>query len=248
MLASGLGSATAEPAPGTPDRPLLVVHGEAGWTERGPDGKPVFVTGETLELVAARAGIAVREEMLPWSRAQAMVRDGRADLLTTQVTPERKAYALFTTHPIFRDARSVLYRVGSPEAARLSAVRSVAELRGLTFVAFLGDGWAAHALVGERVSWVKDDTVAAQMVAAGHAQAFLENLSTGFRLVATPELSDRVAIEPLADEEPLVFRIGIRRSLPECQALVDRFDAAIEAVTRDGSLPAIWRRYGAADG
>ena len=58
-------------------------------------GRPAGLVVRLIEEIGRDLGIRVQTELLPWARAQAMVREGRIDLLVTLPTQERFAYAYF---------------------------------------------------------------------------------------------------------------------------------------------------------
>lgn len=79
-------------------RPLLVVRGEENYPpfEMQVDGKLGGLHVELVEAVAARLGLTVQWQSLPWKRALLLVERGQADAVTyISRTPEREAWALF---------------------------------------------------------------------------------------------------------------------------------------------------------
>jgi ABC-type amino acid transport substrate-binding protein len=238
----------AEPAPGTPERPLLVANSVSAGpvVGMGPDGKLFGIRVETLDLVAARAGIALRQvsASTSWPRAQALVQRGEADVLVTLPIPEREAYAIFTRNPLYRDDDAVVFCKQGPKAARIAAAKTLRDLDGLAFVVTKGNGWAKTALAGQNVTWARDEDLAVGMLPAGHADVFFYDLITARALVAKPGLEDSLSVHRLDDPTSAHIHVGIRRSLEGSESLIARLDAAIEAAERDGSLEAVRRRYG----
>lgn len=92
-----------------------------------PTGKPGDADGLGADLMrraAARLGMGLRFEVLPWLRAQAMVEQGQADVLVGPYrTPEREQRFLFSRQAFYADAlvfysrRNVASRWGGDFAA-----------------------------------------------------------------------------------------------------------------------------------
>ncbi len=185
-LAASL-AAAAEPAPGTPERPLIVAQGDSlgALANHDEDSRPEGISVDSLDVVAKRAGIAIHREVWPWPRAQAMVEQGGADMFVTVPTAEREAYALFTHHPLFHGETVVLYGKTGPLADRIASARTLDDLKGVAFVAYLGSGWTAEALAGQQVTWVNDRPTVMSMLAAGHADATLSDSLLSHLIVAT---------------------------------------------------------------
>ena len=248
-ILSGSALAAGEPAPGTPERPLIVAQGDSLGTLAGPEAvdRQQGLSIDSLNAIAARAGISIRREIWPWSRAQAMVQQGAADMFVTVPTAERQAYALFARQPMFHADTVVLYGKSGPQAARIAAARTLDDLKGIIFVAYLGSGWTAEALRGQQVTWVNDRPTVMAMLAAGHADATLSDSLLSHSIVDAEGLADKIATHRIDSAYPHYYYIGVRRSLPAAEALLARFDAATLSAEQDGTLAAIFRRYEAAD-
>ena len=242
-------AATAEPAAGTAERPLIVAQGDSLGVladHTGRDGAN-GISVECLDIVAARAGIVIHREIWPWQRAQAMVQQGVADLLVTVPTAERKAYALFAEQPLFHADTVVLYNKTGPLAERIAAARQLDDLKGIVFVAYLGSGWTNEALAGQQVTWVNDRPTVMSMLAAGHADASLSDNLLSRSIIDAEGLGDKIATHRIESAHPHYYYVGIRRSLPGVEALLARLDAATLAAEQDGTLDAILKRYETAD-
>ena len=241
--------AGAEPAPGSPERPLIVAQGDSlgVLADHGDRGNLQGISVESLDAVAERAGLVIRREVWPWQRAQAMVEQGVADLFVTVPTAERTAYAVFGSQPLFHADTVVLYGKSGPQAARIAAARTLDDLKGIIFVAYLGSGWTAEALRGQQVTWVNDRQTVMAMLAAGHADATLSDSLLSHSIVDAEGLADKIATHRIESAYPHYYYIGVRRSLPAAEALLARFDAATLSAEQDGTLAAIFRRYEAAD-
>jgi polar amino acid transport system substrate-binding protein len=129
MLA-GAGSGAAE---------LLVVGTEFSKVyEQAPNGDWQGLGVEIVRTLAQRAGDTVQFQIYPWPRAQAMVQQGRADILVGPYkTPERRTQFAFFDQPFYRDrmvfyARRGLPSVWSGDYSALKGVR-LAAVRGWNY-------------------------------------------------------------------------------------------------------------------
>jgi hypothetical protein len=66
-------------------------------------------------------------------------------------------------------------------------------------------------------------------------------------IIEAEGLGDKIAAHRIESPHPHHYFIGIRRNLPGVEALLARLDAATVAAERDGTLPAILRRYETTD-
>ena len=242
---SGTALAAGEPAPGTPERPLIVAQGDSLGSLSGPelDDRQHGLSIDSLNAIAARAGIIIRRETWPWSRAQVMVQQGAADMFVTVPTAERQAYALFARQPMSHADTVVLYGKAGPQAERIAAARTLDDLKGIVFAAYLGSGWTLEELHDQQVTWVNDRPTVLSMLAAGHADATLSDSLLSHSIVAAEGLEAKIATHRIETPHPHYYYAGIRRSLPEAESLIARFDAATEVAEADGTLAAILQRY-----
>ena len=239
------GAGWADPPLGSAERPLVAAYGNAPGPMFGqlPDGRLTGIIVDAMNLVAPRASIVLRPVALPWSRAQAMVEQGDADLMVTVPTEQRLKYVLFASRALYHDGTVAMYLKTAPTAARIAAAHVFPDLFGLAFVTYLGNGAIARQAPGQRIDWVKDGDTALHMIAAGHAEVLIDDELSAYYMVARDGLQNQIGMTLIDDPSAYAAYIGIRRSLPEAQALVERFDAAIASAERDGSLAALERRY-----
>jgi ABC-type amino acid transport substrate-binding protein len=248
-IVAGTGLAAGEPLPGTPERPLIVAQGDSLGTLANSEtgNKQQGLSIDSLNAVAARAGIAIRCETWPWSRAQVMVQQGAADMFITVPTTERRTYALFAREPMFHADTVVLYGKDGPQADRIAAARTLDDLKGIVFAAYLGSGWTSEELHDQQVTWVNDRPTVLSMLAAGHADATLSDSLLSHSIVAAEGLEAKIATHRIETPHPHYYYAGIRRSLVGVESLVARLDAATAAAEADGTLAAILQRYSDTD-
>lgn len=189
-----------------------------------------------------RAGYDVRLELVPWSRAMAMVRHGDADVLVNVWRTDARANVMAFTDPIarnelvfvHRDATALTYTgldslagmdVGilrdydykdafmrDPDINRLPARTLLTNLRNLK---------------NKRLDAVLADRMIARYVIAN----------------MLPEAADRFVVTDNAlSAKPL--HAAVSRAVDGTATIVARFDAALAAMRDDGTYAEIKRRHG----
>lgn len=202
-----------------------------------PDNMPPFsfpdsqghATGLGIDLtgcVLAPLGWRQTARLLPWARAQVMLRAGQCDGTITLATRERQQYMIFSTQPLVPAIPGVWHRADDQRAAR---ARGLADLRGLRQGNYLGNGLAREILGTQPVSWAPNAETALHMLQAGHIDVLL-HAGLFFDLVVRHlGLADQLAFTPLPDVPCPLFTIGIRRAYPDAAALMDRISGSIVA-------------------
>ncbi len=72
--------------------------------ERGQEGEIIGLGPEIVKLLAQRTGHTVRFELYPWARAQALIAQGKADILVGPYkTPERQQTMAFSRQAFYQD-------------------------------------------------------------------------------------------------------------------------------------------------
>lgn len=190
---------------------------------------------DTVRTVLRAMGFEPDFQVLPWARAEMMVRRGNADLLFSLTrSPERERHYLFTA-PI-SSARDVLY-------ARKDAGLSGTSYKDLTdlsvgvtggynyapeFMAWLGQGQSQVVTMNQE----NPDLAGLRMVAMGRVDVFIcEEKACNHLIEANkgryPELS-RVAALPGVVGDERFFRAAFSRQHPDARALRNEFNQVLE--------------------
>lgn len=190
---------------------------------------------DTVRTVLRAMGFEPDFQVLPWARAEMMVRRGNADLLFSLTSsPERERHYLFTA-PI-SSARDVLY-------ARKDAGLSWTSYKDLTdlsvgvtggysyapeFMAWLGQGRSQVVTMNQE----NPDLAGLRMVAMGRVDVFIcEEKACNHLIEANkgryPELS-RVAALPGVVGDERFFRAAFSRQHPDARALRNEFNQVLE--------------------
>lgn len=189
-------------------------------------GHPAGLGIDLMDCILAPLGWRQNPRLLPWARAQAMLRDGQCDGTITLATRERQQYMIFSNQPLVPAIPGVWHRT---DDQRTVGARGLADLRGLRQGNYLGNGLAREILGAESVSWAPNPETALRMLQAGHIDVLL-HAGTFFDLVVRHlGLTHQLAFTPLPDLPCPLFTIGIRRNLSGSAALIEQINGAIIA-------------------
>lgn len=195
---------------------------------------------DTVRAVLEAMGYEPEFQVLPWTRAEMMVRRGNADLLFSLTSsPERERYYLFTA-PI-SSARDVLY-------ARKDAGLSWTSYNDLTHLSV--GVTAGYSYAPEFMAWLEQgpaqvvtmnqenpDLAGLRMVAVGRVDVFIcEEKACNHLINANkgryPELSRVTNLPGVVGDERL-FRAAFSRQHPNARALRSEFNQALERLDLD---------------
>lgn len=190
---------------------------------------------DTVRCVLQTMGYEPIFKVLPWARAELMVRRGNADLLFSLTkSPERERHYLFTA-PI-SSARDVLY-ARKDAGLSWSSFNDLADLSvGVTasysyapeFMAWLRQGQAQVVTMSQQ----QPDLGGLRMVAVGRVDVFIcEKKACDYLIEANkgkyPELS-RVAALPGVVGDKRLFRAAFSRQRPDARALRNEFNKVLK--------------------
>jgi polar amino acid transport system substrate-binding protein len=197
---------------------------------------------EVATTALKRAGYSLTLELVPWSRAIAMLRHGRADVLVNVWhTPPRTEIMAFT-EPIARNELVFVHRKATDLA--YSGLDSLAGMD----VGILRD-------YDYKDAFMQDPSI--NRLPAGTLLTNLRNLKNkrldavlADRMIARyvianklPEAADRFAVTDKAlSARPL--RAAVSRAVDGTDAIVADFNAALAAMRKDGAYAEIKRRHG----
>lgn len=195
------------------------------------------------EIMGRRLQVPVSLQGLPWARAQALVQDGSADAFCTLPTPARRDYAFFTENAVIVEKTQLFYTIDNPRKAEIEAIRTVDQLKGFRQGDYVGNGFAEATFKGLPVELTPTLDSVFKKIAAGHLDLFVGTDIVAMSVVKKLGLGDKIRSFPVEIGAPTPFCIGIRKSLPQAEAMVARANDAIGVATKDGSLAKIIERY-----
>lgn len=240
VLLGVLAPATASAA----DEDRVVRVGTEGvyppFTYRDPDTNEL--TGFDVEVVRAigeEAGWDVRFVEAPFDSLFPALDSGRLDVIANQVTinDERKARYLFSTPYTYSHGVIVT-------AKDTDDITTLGDLKGRTAAQTASSNWAQVAKdAGAKVKYVQDFGPGVALVAQGRVDAIVNDNIAVLDYLATSG-NDQVKIAGDAGDEVLEQALAFTKDEPE---LRDEADAAIKALTDDGTLATISEKYFGAD-
>ncbi|WP_326539886.1 substrate-binding periplasmic protein [Pseudorhodoferax sp.] len=218
---------------------------------RLPDGRRSGPQVETVREAARRIGCRIELLAMPWARALAELEAGRLDVLPdAHRSSEREAYAWFSASTWPSNNR-LFMRVADLQAADAPGSLEAFAARRLRLGVQVGvrySGSIDSLLASERFAGLvvraSNRQGLWQMLALGRVDGVLTDEGTGRRELPQLGLEGRVAVAPMILEGEASHTAFSRATVrPE---LVARFDAALEAMRRDGSAAEIEHRFRAA--
>jgi len=223
-------------------RDLLVIgtHFERVY-ERGQEGEIVGLGPEVVRLIAQRLGHRAIFELYPWARAQALVAQGKADILVGPYkTLERQQLMSFSRLPFYQDQMVFYVRKGSMQDwsgdyAALSEQRIA-----------IVNGWSYGATFDKARPQLRLDVVNSvdsglKMLAAQHAQMFASNRRNTEPVLGRLGMSGQVAMLPRVIEVQDGYFAFPKR--PAADALRKEFDAEFQRLVESGELKRLGLRH-----
>ncbi len=95
------------------------------------------------EALDRRLGIRTAWTEMPWKRCQEQVYSGRYDAMITVPTKERSVYCDTHPDPFYLKELKVFTYAGHPDLDRISAIRTMADIKsgGFSVITYSGNGW-----------------------------------------------------------------------------------------------------------
>lgn len=190
------------------------------------------------ELLAKRLGHTVQHRVLPWERAQHMVKNGEADGFVATRNPERASYADASSEALTYWDVALYFRKGD---TRLAQVQSLHDLAGLQIGSLNGNGWSKKNLVGMQVQYVNKMALLPKMLVLGRIDVIPDSPYVMRGLLKQEQEANKIdEILPGFLRESMHLYVGkhsgLRRQLPE-------IDATLKKMKQDGSWQRIHDRY-----
>ncbi|MFC7495191.1 MULTISPECIES: ABC transporter substrate-binding protein/permease [unclassified Nocardioides] len=242
VLASAL--VLGVPASADADEERVVRVGTEGvyppFTYRDPETNEL--TGfdiEVMEAIGEEAGWDVRFVEAPFDSLFPALDSERIDVIANQVTinPEREARYLFSTPYTY--SKGVIVT-----AADTDDITTLDDLEGRKTAQTSSSNWADVARdAGADVQYVQDFAPGVELLIQGRVDAIVNDNIAVLDYLATTG-TDEVKIAGDAGDEVLEQALAFRQSDPQLQ---QEADAAIQALTDDGTLAEISDEYFGAD-
>jgi polar amino acid transport system substrate-binding protein len=198
------------------------------------------------EVLERRIGMPTHALGLPWPRAQAAVRDGKAEVFCTNPTPERQEFARFSRHPLVLSSVELFYAADNPRRAEIEAVRTIGQLQGFRQGDYRGNAFAMETFKDLPILFKPTLDIVLRMIAVKHLDIFVGNNFAAEGSVKRLGLTGQILCFPVDIGRPSHFHIGVRASLADAAELIGRIDRATAEVVADGTVRRIVDRFRAA--
>lgn len=221
---------------------FVYAHDYAPFSWLDADGKLRGILVDTIqEAWANRMKVEIQHVGLPWSRAQMLVRQNRADAFCTAVTPQRLAYTKVSEVPVIEEPVQIITHIGHPKLKELKQIRNMEDLKPFSIASYLGNGWTQLHFDGYQVNNTRSLGHALRMVANGHADVVVDMRSAVmFAMMQEGLKSQLLFLDPVLDR--VTFHTMVNKKSPFAP-LVSEFDKHISAMQNDGTTAAIRDQY-----
>jgi polar amino acid transport system substrate-binding protein len=237
MLCAALGAAPLASA-----RELLAIgaHFERVF-ERGQEGEIVGLGPEIIRLLAQRMGHTVRFELYPWARAQALIGQGKADILIGPYkTPERQQTMMFSRLPFYQD-QMVFYARADANASWNGDLATLGEQRIVAL-----NGWAYGSAFDQarpqlRLSIANSVDSGLKMLVHQHVHLFASNRRNTEPVLGRLGLAGQITMLPKVIDVQEGYFAFPRDT--QFDTLRRDFDAAFQRMVDSGELRKLGQRH-----
>lgn len=233
----------ASPAAQASGRELVVVGAHfARVFEQDAGGEFSGLGVELVRQVARQMDDTVRFELYPWPRAQAMLVQGRADILVGPYkSEERQALMQFSQRPFYQD-QMVFYRRRGEALEWRGDYRALRDKRIVILNGWVYGAPFAAARPSLQVSVANSVSNGLKMLAFRHVDLFASNRRNTEPVIASLGLQDQLELLAPAIEVQNGYFAFPRD--PAHDALRGSFDAALNTIAERGELRKLGQRLG----
>ncbi|MES2128224.1 MAG: transporter substrate-binding domain-containing protein [Pseudomonadota bacterium] len=187
-------------------------------------------------------GMHSAHQVLPWKRAQAEVEGGRADVLCTVPTPERRRYCHASQEPMYATGARLFVSRASRWRGELAQVRerSALHARKAVFASYLGGAWLGERVPREQIRFAPDLEHCIKLLASGLADAMLDNRLVLHHKIAHMGLQEQID-EGQFDLDVIAYHLLLARRSRNA-GLIERIDAELPVFRTSAIYADIVRR------
>lgn len=223
----------------------MVYYNEfAPFSFEGPGGAITGILVDGLDKTLGRLpGVSLSHEGFPWTRAQALVKAGRADGFITNPTADRREYAKFSQEFLAESGIRIFFAKNHPRAAEIRNIKSIDDLRAFRQVDFRGNGFAEREFQGLTIEWQNTLNVVMKLLAHQRADIFVGNDMVGRHVMRAEGLSSDIETVPMDLGRVSRYHLGIRNDYPGVDDLLAAYDAEVQAAKADGRIQTVIETY-----
>ena len=196
------------------------------------------------ELLGKRMGYTLEHKGYDWTKAQELVRSGKADSLCTNDTDERKRFLFFSEESVVESLPSIFCAVDNPGRARIDKIKSLDDLKDFRQVDYKGNGWAMKTFPPDlEITYADSLSEVFEMISRGKQDIFVGNGLAAMYAIKQTGLKGKIHARELAIGESSSFHFGLRRDYPDARRIVERFDEVLDEALLDNATRKIIMNY-----
>ncbi len=200
------------------------------------------------ELVKNAVGIKAELSAVPWTRAQTMVKSGKAHAFCTYPSNERQLYAKFTKNVLFHLEYGYLaYNTKSPKAESISRIKTLQDLDNFTFVSQSGVSWEEENIpkTVKRIYVNKTETLLHIVLGRGEGDFFIMPREQIHYFASKYKYESMLGILPVGfiPNGVVTFRIGIYKAFPDADKILAELDRAMSSKAFLNAKAEILKKY-----
>lgn len=193
------------------------------------------------EIIQKRMNMRVVHKKYPWKRAQLEVRSGKADILFTAPTRERKLYLKAVNENLLTLNIKAFYWTGHPEFLSLNKFKKISDFKKYKVVEYMGDGWAKENLKDLNITRVNEINDAIRFLAAKRADVFLQGDIVTRYVIKQEQLMNEIS-EAKSVISSSVHTLLMAKDSPMFKYF-SQIDKAAKQIISDGTIKAILSKY-----
>lgn len=179
-------------------------------------------------------------QILPWSRAQLYVQQGKADAFVAYPSEQRRQYTQVSLEPVADWSVALYTWVKQPKREQLARVSTVAQLAPFRLGAVHGNSWVDEQLKGMTVEHTATVENLLRMLVAGRIEALPDSPAVVHYYLKQAGLKDQVReLQRLATRQ---LHLCIGRQSPYLK-LLPGFDKTLREMRKEGTQAAILAKY-----
>lgn len=202
-------------------------------------GKAVGMDVDILNAAAAKAGIEISIEFLPWNRALEMAKNGEADAIFSMLkNAEREGFLSFPSTPLYV-GKTVLFTMNS----FTEQVNGLGDLKGKTVGVVNGNsyGESFDKATGFTKDGVADQDTLIKKLLAGRNQLIVMAEEVGWYTIKQQGGKD-VKVLPFVVSKDNYY-VGISKKSANGKELTEKLTKALADLEKSGELTKIRKKY-----
>lgn len=202
-------------------------------------GKPTGLEIDLLnEALGKRMGLTLIHKIVPWERAQQLVKVGAADAYIATITDERAQYAVANNEAVAFWTVGLYHRKGD---TRFKNIKTLAALAPFTIGSLSGNGWVKKNLQDMKIEYATKMTLLPKMLLANRIDVIPDNHLVMRDLLSTSDAAGQIE-EHLLEFTRNSIHLIVGKSSPLRVRLAE-FDVVLQQMKKDGTWQRIHDKY-----